>query len=98
VNALRIEIERSDGRTVVAVAGEIDLATREQLRDSLNRLDGVVIVDLTDVTFLDSSGIGVLASQRARLIKNSGELILRNPHPNVRTPLTTVGLDLLIED
>ena len=50
------------GRTTVAVAGEVDLATAGELghtvRDALRRAP--VLVDLADVTFMDSSGIRVL--------------------------------------
>jgi anti-anti-sigma regulatory factor len=45
-----------DGATTVVVArGELDLACRDALRDVLSDVSGAVVVDLEDVTFLDSS-------------------------------------------
>ena len=52
---------------MVHVRGEIDLATAPALRACLLALEGDVIVDLSEVDFLDSTGIGVLVAQRKRL-------------------------------
>lgn len=60
----RVERHRTAaGVRVVAVSGEIDLATAPQVRDALApREDGetAVVLDLRETTFLDSSGIRVL--------------------------------------
>jgi anti-anti-sigma factor len=53
----------SDGpsRTVIAVAGEVDMATATQLEDSLlDHRNTDVLVDLSRVGFLDSSGVSAL--------------------------------------
>jgi anti-anti-sigma factor len=52
----------------------------------------------TKVTFLDSTGIGVLVGQRSRLIKGDGDLVLRGPENIVRRTLEVVGLAAWIED
>ena len=64
---LDIEILTEGDVCIAVVGGEIDMATAPQLDAALSGLDGDVIVDLAAVTFLDSSGIGVLvrASQRS---------------------------------
>jgi anti-anti-sigma factor len=54
---------RQDGVPVVAVTGEVDIATAPLLHAELtNQLaqSPVLVVDLREVTFFDSSGIGVL--------------------------------------
>ena len=43
------------GQSVVSASGELDLASVEQLRDVLSPLSGQVIIDLSMVTYLDSS-------------------------------------------
>ncbi|MGH8910466.1 MAG: STAS domain-containing protein [Egibacteraceae bacterium] len=54
---------RSDGKVEVVVAGEVDLANVARFRDTLTSAapnGETVVVDLTDVAYLDSAGIAVL--------------------------------------
>jgi anti-anti-sigma factor len=81
-----------DGETVVEASGEIDLANRQEFKDVLDRCEGRVVVDLANVTFIDSSGIGVLVATRNRLIEQGGELRLRNPQDVPRRVLEVVGV------
>jgi len=66
-----IEEVRSDGVPVVRVTGEIDVATAPALREHLTTHESagapVVVVDLTDVTFVDSTALGVLVGAYRRL-------------------------------
>ena len=68
----------AEGVAVVEVGGEVDLYTSSQLRDLL--FDAIqegadhVIVDLCEVSFIDSSGLGVLVSS-ARTLGTRGEII-----------------------
>ena len=55
------------------------------------------MLDLSGVTFLDSTGIGVLVRARNRLLAAGGELILRSPSGIVRDVLEIVGLGDWIE-
>jgi anti-anti-sigma factor len=96
-DGFRVNVRSLDDTTVVIPKGEIDLATRDDLRAALERCNGSVVVDLSGVTFLDSSGIGVLASQHKRLVNQGGALILREPVDVVRHTLTVVGLDEWID-
>jgi anti-sigma B factor antagonist len=73
----------SDGEwAVLAVSGEVDLATAPAVRECLNGLAGGgvrhVVVDLQGVDFLDSVGLGVLvaASRRLRAAEPAGSLRL----------------------
>jgi anti-sigma B factor antagonist len=95
---LVIAVERCGSHTVVLVAGEIDLATRDQLRECLAPLHGDVVVDLSRVTFLDSSGIATIVAQAARLADDGATLKLRRANVIVARVLHITGLDdLLVE-
>jgi anti-sigma B factor antagonist len=63
-----IDDSRRDDVTYVALTGEIDLAAAPVIRDHVDRLLGTdtaaVVIDLSGVTFLDSSGIGTLLTCR----------------------------------
>jgi anti-sigma B factor antagonist len=88
-----------DGATTVVVArGELDLACRDALRDVLADVSGAVVVDLEDVTFLDSSCIGVLAGAAQRLREDHGDLRIRRPADVPRRALEITGLEDWIDD
>jgi anti-sigma B factor antagonist len=76
--------ERDSGSfaTVVAVSGDVDLSTAPDFEDELSRaietgLGGPLIVDLSDVTFIDSTGLNALvrAFERQRLAGSSLALV-----------------------
>lgn len=72
---------RANGdRTVVAVTGEIDVYTAPVLREELASLiDGQhtdLVVDLTAVRFMDSTGLGVLVGALKKVRTLGGELQL----------------------
>jgi anti-anti-sigma factor len=88
-----------DGATTIVVArGELDLACRDGLREALADLSGAVVVDLEEVTFLDSSCIGVLAGAAQRLHEDGGDLRIRRPADVPRRALEITGLDGWIDD
>jgi anti-sigma B factor antagonist len=61
-----------DAATVVTVEGEVDLLTARQLMDALEQVwqerpdTATVVIDLSGVTFLGSSGLGILADLAGR--------------------------------
>ncbi len=86
----------TSGCAVVVAAGEIDLYTAPALRESLIRAgesSSRVVIDLTDVTFLDSTGLGVMlgALRRARTAERSVALV--GPTDMVKRVLQITGLD-----
>jgi anti-sigma B factor antagonist len=77
---LRVDVSRRGRWSVVAVAGEVDVATAPRLRERLIGLvnDGCyhIVVDLAAVDFIDSTGLGVLISGLKRVRTHDGELAL----------------------
>jgi anti-sigma B factor antagonist len=59
-----VSVETDDRCSIVSVAGEVDLATAPDLRDRLHEVmddkPRVLVVDLLQVTFIDSTALGVL--------------------------------------
>jgi anti-anti-sigma factor len=68
---LDISVSREDGAMVVRGEGEVDLDTAEQLasalRGAVTDADGLVVLDLLGVPFMDSSGLKVLLVAAAEL-------------------------------
>ena len=86
-----------DGIVEIAAAGELDLATSELLREAVDVCcdrDGVrvVIVDLRDLTFVDSTGLRALWHARERAQSVGAELILRSPSAPVQHLLNITKL------
>jgi anti-sigma B factor antagonist len=80
---------------VVTPPPEVDVASAPALRldlaATLERRSWVV-VDLSEVTFVDSSGLGVLVASRMLARELGGDLALVGPQPNVATVLDVTGL------
>jgi anti-anti-sigma factor len=89
---LYARVDQHDHSPIVMLTGEIDLSTLAELRACLAPLQGRVIVDLYGVSFLDSSGIGVLVAARKALSSDGGDLMLRSPTSRVRRVLELTGL------
>ncbi len=71
---------RQDGGISFSLTGELDLSTLEQLETALEgSLDGTpetVVVDLRNLTFLDSSGLRLMLALNADLREEGGRLVL----------------------
>lgn len=84
------EIEIGGGETGahLAVRGEIDIKSAPDLESALSETAGdPVTVDLSEVTFIDSTGLRVLVMERTRIESGGGSLVLCAPEdsPVVRT-------------
>jgi anti-sigma B factor antagonist len=90
-------VQRSDTVVVVAAAGEIDLYTAPQLHESLSAViaEGAqrVVLDLSAVSFLDSTALGVLVTAIKALQPAGSELHLVCPDEKLRRIIEITGLD-----
>jgi anti-sigma B factor antagonist len=94
---LGLAAREQDDWTVLAVSGEIDIATAPSLREKLHSLlaDGSpkLIIDLDEVTFLDSTALGVLVGVLKRARTEGGELRIVCNQPRVRKVFEITRLD-----
>jgi anti-sigma B factor antagonist len=91
-------IEALGATHVVTLRGEIDAYTAPSLRLDLRRLvddEGatLVVVDLSAVTFLDSSALGALVGTLRRLRERGGRLRIVSPHSPAARIFEVTGLD-----
>jgi anti-anti-sigma factor len=92
-----------DGAVVVEVRGEIDLGSVDVLRKALNEAAELrpprVVVDLSNVTLIDSSGLSALVNGRYAAHILGVPFAVRRPSPFVTTQLLKTGLyDVLVAD
>jgi anti-sigma B factor antagonist len=94
---LDVTVRNQDGTAVVAVAGEIDVYTspllQERLVEVLKDGSSSIVLDLSAVTFLDSTGLGVLITGLKRCRSAEGDLVLVTAQPNVLKVLEITGLN-----
>jgi anti-sigma B factor antagonist len=93
---LGLDVSEQNGYSVLAVSGEVDVATVPRLREQLHGLvaqgSNKIVVDLDSVDFLDSTGLGVLVGALKRVRSNDGELSLVCTQPRIRKVFEVTGL------
>jgi len=99
---MKMQIATTPGsdRYLITVSGEVDLATSPELDVAIiAAIDSgatSVVIDLTDVSFMDSSGLGVIvrALKRCREAENDLDLVITNER--VLKVFGITGLDQVI--
>ena len=96
-HGLRIHVAHDDDDVVViTLAGELDVHTSPRLRDTMGEVlrTGAerVMVDAHDVTFMDSSGLGVFVGGERRVRDGNGRLAIACRNPSVMRAFEISGL------
>jgi anti-sigma B factor antagonist len=94
--SLTITTEVTGNEVRVLVNGEVDVSNAGDLRavldDAIEKAYSVVDVDLAQVPYIDSTGIGVLVGAAHREADQGGNLLITGPQPNVLRVLTLLGV------
>jgi anti-anti-sigma factor len=99
--AYAIDLKAAAGRNPTVVArGELDIGTSDELRacfdEALATGATVVEVDLSEVSFIDSSTLSVLAGVYRELQARDGRLVLAAASPIVTRVLDITGMSILL--
>jgi anti-anti-sigma factor len=88
-----------DGRVVVVVRGDVDGFSCDRLSRELlvaasgpHAIDATIVLDLTDVAFIDSSGLRAILVSKTRLEMRGQKLVLRAPSPEVLRAIDASGV------
>jgi anti-sigma B factor antagonist len=94
-DVLSVEVQSHDGSTLVTAVGEVDADSMRVLEAPLEEvsLERTVLVDMSGVRFMDSSGLKVILAQRMRMIESGGSIHICNPSPAVRRLVEVTGLN-----
>ena len=97
-----ISISDRDGRAVVVIRGELDLATAPDLEAALTeRLDAGqdVVVDLRELAFLDSTGLRVLVASHIRAEGGDASFLIVRPRPGapIKRILDIAGVESVLD-
>ena len=95
-----VDKSRIDGMSLLRVEGIIKLGESaeflvENLKRTLEREEGHVLIDLSKINYIDSTGIGELVGYLGRFRDRDRKLILINPSERIRRLLAVAQLDTL---
>jgi anti-sigma B factor antagonist len=99
LDGLRIDVSGDEARKTITITGELDIGTAPQLRDCLRDLPDEtrsVELDLLDVTFIDSTALGVLLAAFKRYQMLGAEFRVSAGSPMVAKVLEISGLRSLL--
>jgi stage II sporulation protein AA (anti-sigma F factor antagonist) len=96
-----LELRLVRNTLVVRIEGELDMLVAEQLRSQIDsKLDSrevnTLIINLDKVTFIDSSGLGVLIGRYKKLSAIGGHMYIVGARPSVEKILFFSGINKLI--
>jgi anti-anti-sigma factor len=90
-----VEVRREGSAAVIAISGELDLASGPRLEEQLTALDSgvrLVVVDLRNLEFMDSTGLSIIVRAHQRLAEQECELSLVRGSPQVQRLLDLTGV------
>ena len=94
-----VSVERDGTTAIVRLAGELDLATAPELTEVLHALDAEcerVILDLTALEFIDSTGLRLAVTEHGRASADGFEFVIAGAAGAVLKVLRLTGLDVTL--
>ena len=78
---LSFDVQKKNNHIVLAITGEIDLYSVKQLKEQVSdtieqEREAHIIMDLNNVKYIDSTGLGILIGIKRRCAEKAGELVL----------------------
>lgn len=95
---LQIHVEDANSYTICRPIGELDAYTVGQFRETLAELATVprLLIDLSEVPFMDSAGLGALIGGIRRAREADGEVTVACSRPTLTRLLHTTGFDRIV--
>jgi anti-anti-sigma factor len=97
MNRLTCQSHESDGMVRIALAGEFDLSSAPEVEDVLREIEqqrpALLVLDLRELTFMDSTGLRVMVSADARARDDSRRLAIVQGPEAVHRVFRITGLD-----
>lgn len=96
---LRLEVVRRGATPVLKVSGSASMGEADRFREKLAELAGerppVIVLDLSEMDFISSLGLGAIITGHLKCRHHHGQIRLVNPTPAVRELLETTRLSTL---
>lgn len=100
---MNLRFQHKDKTLIVGISGELDHHSSEAIRIKIdNKIDELgimnLIIDFSDVNFMDSSGIGVIIGRYRRIAEFGGKLLIVNLKPQIRKVFELGGLFKIVKE
>ena len=97
---MSVEINVTREVVTAYLGGEIDHHTAKEMRETIDNavelnMPTLLILDFKDVSFMDSSGIGLVMGRYRNLMKTGAELHIMGAPPNIYKMLKLAGIERL---
>lgn len=97
-----MDIRSENGKAVAVLTGDIDHHSARKLRSELDNFvmtmqPDILIIDLTGISFMDSSGIGLIIGRYKLLKELGGKLEVKSPQPYIRRVLRLSGIERIVK-
>lgn len=88
------------GHWELTATGEVDISTAPQLREVLDgayqEIKADILLRLDELTYIDSTGLGVIIGAFGRMQESKNRITLINPKDNIRKLLSITNLDRIL--
>ena len=92
-----LDTERQGNSALIRVRGDLDIQVAEQVANALTELEAtepdLLVIDLSRLSFMDSTGMAVIAASHARAVDAKRELAIVKPPAGVRQAFEVSGFD-----
>lgn len=88
-----VPVLRVDGKII----GEAVLQLQQEMQQQLEASGGMLVLDIANVSLMDSSALGTVVATLQSVKQNNGKLVLLNPQKSVRNVLSITRLDTVFE-
>ena len=97
----RILVDTAGSILSVRVRGEIDHHTASEIRRGIDAVlfekrPKKLLLDLSAVSFMDSSGLGLIMGRYSVMKELEGEMVVWNPSPETRSIMTLAGMERMV--
>ena len=97
---MSVKIVNEDNKVIALLSGEIDHHNAKSLRQDIDfslreNQPEELIMDFSEVGFMDSSGIGLVMGRYKLMQEIGGNLVVRNPPPHIKKVMRLSGIDRL---
>jgi stage II sporulation protein AA (anti-sigma F factor antagonist) len=99
---MRAVCKKKDDAMIVSLSGELDHHGAQAIMDKLkacaeDQSVKKLVVDMSKVTFMDSSGIGALLGRYKTMVQKKGQMVLKNPSDQIFKLLRMAGMAKLVD-